>query len=189
MIGMLTGAVLLKTASYLILDVHGVGYKILVANPVFSRLMLKESATLYIYTHVREDTLDLYGFLEHEDLNLFELLIGVSGVGCKSALGIFSRGSKGEIVNAVVTGDVAFFTGVPRLGKKNAQKIIIELKNKLGGLEDLDLSENVEDREALKALESFGFTAREAQVALRNLNGAGETIEEKIKLALKNLGK
>lgn len=190
MIGMLTGTVALKTTTYLLLNLHGVGYKVLVPIPVLSRLVLNEEATLYTHTHVREDLLELYGFSSLEDLRLFEYLIGVSGVGCKSALGIFSNGNRGEIVNAVITGDVSFFTSVPRLGKKNAQKIIIELKNKLGGVDDLDLSsESAEDSEAISALVTFGFTPREADSALRSLNGEAKTIEEKVKLALKYLGK
>lgn len=189
MIGMLTGSVALKTTSYVLINVQGVGYKVLVPTPVFSRLSTDEVTTLFTHTHVREDLLELYGFSHLEDLRLFELLIGVSGVGCKSALGIFSQGNRGEIVNAVVTGDVGFFTSVPRLGKKNAQKIIIELKNKLGGIEDLDLTETTEDQEAISALESFGFTPREAAAALRSLNGEAKTVEEKVKLALKHLGK
>ena len=190
MIGMLTGTVALKTTSYILINVHGVGYKVLVAAPFFSQMTIGDTVTVYTHTHVREDILELYGFSSLEDLRLFEYLISVSGVGCKSALGVFAVGNRSTIVSAVVSGDVGFFTSVPRLGKKNAQKIIIELKNKLGGTEDLDLSgETPENEEAVAALESFGFTPREAEAALRSLNGDAKTVEEKVKLALKYLGR
>jgi len=123
-------------------------------------------------------------------LRLFELLIGVSGVGCKTALTVFSVGTRREIMDAITGNDIAFFTGVSRLGRKNAQKIIIELKNKLGGGEDLDLSQDGEaNAELTVALKAFGFTVKESQDAIRALKGAGETVEEKIRLALKHLGK
>lgn len=190
---MLSGTVALKDDPALILDVNGVGYRVFVpADVLLSKAKLGEKLTLYIHTHVREELLELYGFLQREDLRLFEQLIGVNGVGCKSALGIFSIGSRSDIINAIIKGDVLFFTSVPRLGKKNSQKIIIELKNKIAkGTEDLDLSDGAGegDDEVLAALQQFGFSNKEAINALRALDGAGESVNEKIKLALKYLGK
>lgn len=190
---MLTGTVALKDDPSLILDVNGVGYKVFVPQYVLLKeATLGERLQLFIHTHVREDLLELYGFPTREDLMLFEQLINVSGVGCKSALGIFSIGKRGEIVNAIMKGDVAFFMGVPRLGKKNSQKIIIELKNKIAkDSSDLDLTSGVgeEEDEVLQALQQIGFTNREAVKALQSLAGAGENVNEKIKLALKYLGK
>lgn len=188
---MLRGLVALKNAPALILDVQGVGYKVLVSNNLFSRHAVGDEVTLFTYTHVREDALELYGFSTGEDLKLFEMLISVSGVGCKSALGVFSIGSRGDIVNAIVTGDVSFFTAVPRLGKKNGQKIIIELKNKLGGVEDLDLSqgESNEELEAIRALQSFGFSQREAEQAIHSVSSEGVKTEDLVRLALRQLGK
>ena len=120
---------------------------------------------------------------------MFEYLISVSGVGCKTALTVFSVGTRREIIEAITSNNVTFFTAVPRLGKKNAQKIIIELKNKLGGEGDLDLSQAGESDEVIAALVSFGFTPLEARTAIKKLNGAGESTAEKVKLALKQLGK
>ena len=187
MIGMLKGKVVATTDSSLIVDVSGVGYK--VAVPKNLHLSSKEEVTVYTHTHVREDLLELYGFGSLEDLKLFELLISVSGVGCKSAIGVFSLGKRGEIIKAIQTADATFFTSVPRLGKKNAQKIIIELKNKLGGTEDLVLSENPADTDTLDALQSFGFTEYEASSALRKIDNDSLTTPEKIKAALKILGR
>lgn len=124
MIGSLNGIIDYQEASSIIIDVNGVGYKVLV--PVSMPLSLGDKVKLFIHTHVREDLLELYGFKEVQDLKLFEYLISVSGVGCKTALGVFSVGSRAEIIKAIIGNDVGFFTAVPRLGKKNAQKIIIE---------------------------------------------------------------
>jgi Holliday junction DNA helicase RuvA len=188
MIGSLTGIVDYKEASSIIIDVNGVGYKVIV--PANLLLNLRDEVKLFIHTHVREDLLELYGFTEPQDLKLFEYLISVSGVGCKTAIGVFSVGNRREIVNAIIGNDVTFFTSVPRLGKKNAQKIIIELKNKLGGQEDLDLSQDGSDsNEVVVALKSFGFSAAEARAGLKGINGAGESVSEKVRLALKYLGK
>lgn len=191
MIALLRGSVILKHPAFLIIDVKGVGYKVYVANGLLSTIAQGDQVTLFIHTYVRDDALELYGFLTEEDLRIFELLISVSGVGCKSALGVFSVGDRSSIVNAVVAGDVGFFTAVPRLGKKNGQKIIIELKNKLGGIEDLDLSatESTERGEAISALLSFGYSRREAESAVGRLKGESLKTEEIIRQALKQLGK
>ncbi|MBI4096812.1 MAG: Holliday junction branch migration protein RuvA [Candidatus Levybacteria bacterium] len=192
MIGMLRGTVALLDVNFVIVDVQGVGYKVLLSSKALAQIQrIDEPITLHIYTHVREDVLELYGFQTLEDLKVFEMLIGVSGVGCKSALGIFSIGSREEIINAILKNDVAFFMAAPRLGKKNAQKIIIELKSKLGDTTDFDLGteEGKDADEVVQALKGFGFTYREAQDAIRSLKGEGETTAEKIRLALKYLGK
>ncbi len=191
MIGMLTGTIALRGDTYLLIDVQGVGYKVTVPRSVSAKLeSTREHVRLYTHTYVRDDALDLYGFQEPEDLRLFEQLISVSGIGCRSAIGIFSVGTRNEIIDAIVKNDVQFFTTVPRLGKKNAQKIIIELKGKVGGEGDVDFGEaEVENREVLEALKSFGYTSKEAFNALRGIKGERKTVEEKLRLVLKYLGK
>ncbi len=191
MIGTLKGIVEYRDDPNLIVDVHGVGYKVLVPTTVLAKLNgIGDEIKLFTHTHVREDLLELYGFTDPSDLRLFEYLIGVSGVGCKTALGIFAVGTRSAIVQAISNGDVAFFTSVPRLGKKNGQKIIIELKNKIGATGDIDLSEGgAQQSELITALKAFGFSAMESQEAIQALNGKGETVEEKVRLALKYLGK
>lgn len=191
MIGFLKGKVEFLDRPYIVLDVSGVGYRVLVSNNIFSKSKVGDSVKLFTYTYVREDALELFGFADLSDLKLFEQLITVSGIGPKTALSIFSFGSRESIIGAVIKADVDFFTSVPRLGRKNAQKIIIELKTKLGSIEELDLTEEGtrSNNEILMALKSFGFTTREAQEALRALGKEGETTEEKIRLALKYLGK
>ena len=123
MIGFLKGEVFLREGNSIILDVKGVGYKVLVASDVLGKANKSASLELFIYTHVREDNIALFGFLDSLDLKLFENLIGISGIGPKTAMAIFSAGARNTIINAIIKGDVDFFTSVPRLGRKNAQKI------------------------------------------------------------------
>ncbi len=191
MIASLKGTVSLLDTPHIIVEVGGVGYKVLLSNTVLSTVTTGMEIKLFIYTHVREDLLDLYGFLHFSDLKLFEKLLGVSGIGPKTAIGIFALGTSSAIISAIVSGDISFFTGVPRLGKKNAQKIIIDLKSKLGSSADLDLSDGSfeKNNEVVSALKHFGFTTREVQEALQKTKKEGQTVEEKIKLALKYLGK
>jgi Holliday junction DNA helicase RuvA len=191
MIGFLNGKIELLQRPFVIIDVNGVGYKVLVPDSVYSKMSLGEKMKIFTYTHVREDELSLFGFLEVQDLGLFESLLTVSGIGPKTALNIFSFGERKDIIEAIIKGDVTFFTSVPRLGTKNAQKIIIELKNKMGSEATLDLSgkDLLENAEVVQALKNFGFSVAEAQKAVREVKKEGISTEEKIRLALKNLGK
>lgn len=191
MIGYLKGKIELTDGPFALIDVNGVGYKVLVPIHVLSSVRKSNGkVTLFTYTHVREDALSLFGFLSLEDLKLFETLLTVSGIGPKTALGIFSLGSSSEITEAIIKGDVSYFTGVPRLGKKNAQKIIIELKNKLGGTElDLSGKDGEEQEEVLSVLKTFGFSSKESHGALKAIKGQGKTLEERVKLALRHLGR
>ena len=187
MIGYLKGTLLARHDPYLLIDVNNVGYKVYAAQDILVSSHVGSTVTVYIHTHVREDLLELYGFSDEASLELFELLISVNGIGPKTAIHVFSLGKKEAILGAIRKADVDFFTGVARLGRKNAQKIIIELKNKLGAIEDLDLSEGESD--IITALTQFGFSSDEARKAVRSLGEKGKTPEEKIKLALKFLGK
>ncbi len=192
MIGFLKGILELRNDPYLLIDVSGVGYKVLASGEVLAKLDgLGKPLKVFTYTHVREDILELYGFSSSEDLKLFEYLLSVSGIGPKTAMGIFSIASREQIINAIVNGDVEFFSSVPRLGKKNAQKIIIELKNKFGSLEDLDLSKDTQTKhsDVLEALKTLGFSSKESHEAIKNIKGDGKSTEEKIKIALRYLGK
>jgi Holliday junction DNA helicase RuvA len=192
MIGTLKGTIEYREDPFLIVDVNGVGYKVVVPTSILAKISgVGEKIKLFTHTHVREDLLELYGFTDPSDLKLFEYLISVSGVGCRTALGIFAVGTRSAIVQAISEGDVSFFTSVPRLGKKNGQKIIIELKNKLGAVGDIDLSDSAgaEQSELMAALKAFGYSPGESQEAIRALNGKGKTVEEKVMLALKYLGK
>lgn len=191
MIGSLKGKVELRDGSSLIIDVNGVGYKVQATSEVLKKASIGLEIKVFTYTYVREDTLDLFGFSSIEDLKLFERIIGISGIGPRIAVNIFSVGSRENIINAIIKGDVDFFTAVPRLGRKNAQKIIIELRGKLGSLEDLDLSSGTDGKadEVISALKTFGFSVGEAKEALANIDKKVEDVSERIRLALKYLGK
>ncbi|HKC14803.1 MAG TPA: Holliday junction branch migration protein RuvA [Patescibacteria group bacterium] len=190
MIGSLQGKVDLLDRPFVIVDVQGVGYKVLLSNHLFSKLKLGENLKVFTYTHVKEDALDLFGFEELEDLKLFENFLTVPGIGPKTAMNVFSFHKREDIVNAILTSDVSVFTSVPRLGTKNAQKIIIELKSKIGSTKELDLTgkEYEEQAEVINALKNFGFTTAEAQKALKEVKKDGMTTEQKIRFALKYLG-
>ncbi len=191
MIGFLKGTIELLDRPFVLLDVNGVGYRILVSDSVLTKLAKGDKVRLFTFTYVREDALDLFGFMELEDLKLFESLISVSGIGPKTALNVFSIGTRSEIMGAIVRADASFFTSVPRLGTKNAQRIIIELRNKMGDSESLDLSgkDLLENAEVVQALKNIGFSVGEAQKAVREIKTPGLTLDEKLKVALKNLGK
>lgn len=190
MIGSLQGKVEVLAKPHAIVNVSGVGYRVFLYETLFSRLTLNQDVKLFIYTHVREDILELFGFLDIDDLRLFENLITVSGIGPKTAINIFSYGKREEIISAIISGDVSFFTSIPRLGKKNAQKLIIELKNKLGSIEDLDLTgdEAKDENEVIEALRSFGFSVKEVKEAVRKTSKNGESTKDRVRVALKYLG-
>ncbi|MCL4354866.1 Holliday junction branch migration protein RuvA [Patescibacteria group bacterium] len=191
MIGSLEGTVELLDNPYAIVNVNGVGYRVFLYSLLFAKFQEQKKIKLFIYTHVREDALDLFGFAHFLDLKLFEQLITVSGIGPKTAINIFSFGDRQAIINAIIQGDVAFFSAVPRLGKKNAQKIIIELKNKLGSDTELDLNadEKTDHEDVSLALKSFGFSAKEASDAIKATLDKAKTTEERIRMALKYLNK
>ena len=189
MIAQLTGTVIRNRSNPLVIDVHGVGYAVSVPQKLLTQLAIGTTATVFTHTHVREDALLLFGFGTEEEIVYFELLLTVSGVGPKTALLVIDRGVD-AIRKAIVSGDVDFFMAIPRLGKKNAQKIIIELKHKLGSTTDLDLTreDELDGKQITDALISMGFDRKEAREALKKLPADG-TIEYKMKYALKMLGR
>lgn len=188
MIGMLTGTIARSGQNPIILDVHGVGYAVSVPTRLLPQLTRDSKQIFHVYTHVADDALDLYGFPDQEELLLFKLLLTVSGIGPRTALNIIDRGV-GEIRKAITTSDVDFFTTIPRLGKKNAQKIIIELKSKLGSTKELDLTGDAdgETKQLLEALTGMGFARSEVIEVVRKLD-TNKPLEEKIRQALKRLG-
>lgn len=190
MIGALKGTLLSESVNPTIIMVNGVGYAVQVTPTTRKALSEKKEQLLYIHTHVREDALDLYGFLSQEELGIFELLLTVSGVGPKTALLVTAHGFE-KIHTAIVQSDVDFFTEIPRLGKKNAQKIIIELKSKLGSLKDLDLTQ--EDSEGSsdirEALLSMGFVKAEVVQVVKKVYDPEKSVPENLRVALKHLSK
>lgn len=188
MIGYLHGTIR-TTANPLIVDVHDVGYTVHITEALRSRITVGSVVSLRIHPHITEGTFDLYGFESDQELYVFSLLLSVSGIGPKTALATVGKGVA-EVQQAVVAADVDFFTSIPRLGKKNAQKLIIELKTKLGDLTDLDLSEPDSDTvDVLEALISMGFDKTQSKKVLQQLNDQQLTVQERMKQAIKQLGK
>lgn len=189
MIGFLSGSIHSKFLTQVILLTGGVGYLVTIPQNYLNKLKVSDKAELFIHSHIREDAFDLYGFFTQDELELFKLVLTVSGVGPKTALLVIDKGVS-KVEHAIRNADTDFFTTVPRLGHKNAQKIIIELKNKLGGLKDLDLSsENEENIGAIEALCSLGYTKQEAMQSIQAVPSSEKTLEQKIGYALRQMGK
>ncbi len=186
MIGSIRGKIILKTEKYLIVEANGVGYKVSVSPDTLSKAKASgEEIFLLIHTHVREDALDLYGFLEKQELEFFEMLINVSGIGPRSALAILGIATIETLRKAIGTGDVSYLTKISGIGKKTAEKIVIELRDKMGS--ELEGSSLQGELDALEALKSLGYSQNEAREALKKVNPEAST-NTKIKEALKILG-
>ena len=210
MIASIRGILTHKSPQYLIVDVHGVGYQIYTSLQSFYHLPEpKESVALHTYTHLREDTLQLYGFLTSLEREVFLLLLGVSGIGPKSALNILSGLSVADLVEAVKVGDLRKLTSVPGIGAKTAGRLALELKDKLLGLttcpeEGVRVgSSNPQHQrifeDALSALVNLGYHRNEAKEAIRQIvqgndpDGAERrtplSVEELVRSSLKMLSK
>lgn len=174
--------------SELVIVTNGVGYGVAVTNATISHASQVADLELFIYTHVKEDQLDLYGFRTQEEKKLFIMLIAISGVGPKTALAITEKGSPG-IVTAVQAADIKFFTQVPRVGKKLAQKIIIDLTPKLGSIKELQLTPLVGIQAELSdALVSLGFNESDIDELVRNPEFENMTVQQALTASLKQLG-
>lgn len=185
MIGFLHGKVLLIKDTTLILDVSGVGYKVLTPLPLILSLTTGQELSLYIHTHVREDQLTLFGFKDECDLFLFEKLTSVSGIGPKGALSMLSVHSPSSIADAVERGDASALSHTPGVGKKTAEKIIIELKGKLKHL--VGAKETDTTYEVRLALETLGYSSKEIYEVLQKLNTENKSTGTLIKEALTQL--
>ncbi len=184
MIGYLEGIIIDKLDSNeIIVGVSGVGYRISTVEDYRKSQKVK----IYVHSYVRQDTMSLYGFVNLKGLQLFELLITVSGIGPKVGMSILRNTSLENIMDAISKADVSFFTSVPGIGKKGAQKVIIDLKNKVGGITDLDLNDDGKS-DIVDGLVSMGFERRSIQRLLQKTDKE-MTDEEKIKFVIKSLSK
>lgn len=186
MIGYLRGTVITQLNQEIWIDVQGVGYRVRTNDKL--QMTNEKTVELFIHTAVREDAITLYGFSTIDELQLFELLISVSGVGPKTAMGIVGAASADEIETAISQADVNFFTKVPGIGKKGAQRIIVDLKSKIGSLKEMDLAAEDEEDSVVMALQQFGFKSGEIDLALKKIDrNTSEQLQ--IKEGLKLLGK
>jgi len=182
-ISRLRGTVAARSAAGLVVDVGGVGYLVAATPRVNARV--GEETTVETYLHVREDALQLYGFASAEERGLFELLLGVSGIGPKVALAIVSGSSPAELRRAIAREDLARFEAIPGIGRKTAQRVVLELKDKLGarGARD-EFSGGLEELEARDALVALGWTLLDAERALSGVDESLST-EEQVRQALR----
>lgn len=186
MIALLSGTPHFENSQAMIIDVHGVGYEVYVSPSTRAHCQALASVTLHIHTAVREDALELYGFQSSAEKEVFLLLLTVSGVGPRTALAITSHPAQ-SIVNAVQQADVSFFSAVPRIGKKLAQKIIIELTSKLGSLKELNLTPLSDRQETVaQALQALGYNEEQSRATARELD-SDEPVERVIQKAIKQL--
>lgn len=180
-----------------VIDCGGVGYACATTNYTLAQLKRGEPAKLYTYLHVREEIFDLYGFSTQAELSSFKMLLGVSGVGPKAALAILSSGTPDQLALSIVTGDEKSLTGVPGIGKKIAQRIILELKDKLakeqtgfdarmGTLSPIPAGGK--SQEAASALAVLGYSSQEISAALKGVDAA-LPVEEMIRIALKKMAR
>ena len=188
MIGFLQGKIIDKTLHSLTLLVGGVGYEVLTTNKVLEK-EIDTSINLFCYTHVREDQLTIFGFRDKQEKDLFIKLIGVSGVGPKSALAVISTLGVDDCLFAIKDADITMLTTVSGLGKKGAQKIVVELQSKIGEVKELDLKgeSNSNDKDVVDALTNLGFRKENVIITLREID-KNLSIEERIKMALVKLG-
>ena len=191
MIAHLKGKVEEKFGNSLIVDVNGVGYEITVPVPDFEAVNLGEEKKFYTYHSVRENSEELYGFSSLAAKKIFELLISVQSIGPKAAISILSLAEAEEVRNAIANADANFVAKASGVGKKSAERVIVDLKDKVGipshygATETKFMKADVDNDEALDALIALGFPLKEATAALEKVD-PNLTVEERVKMALKN---
>lgn len=188
MIASLEGKIELKTGKLAIINVGGVGYRVFCAESVLNKLKNDEKTKLFIYLCARENILDLYGFLSFGDLEFFEALISVSGIGPKVALSVMSLAPVKILKQAIASGQKSLLTKVSGIGQRTAERIVLELKDKIVA-PIADIKRLSSNSDAIDALVSLGYTSRQAREALEQVSekikGAGSRVKE----ALRILGK
>jgi len=186
MISYLAGRVLEKSSGLIVLNVNGVGYKVFVTNSLVSELELGNPVEVWTYMAVRENAQDLYGFDDKSELEMFKLLLTISGIGPKSALSILNSATVQTLTEGISSGDASYLSKVSGISKKNAEKIVINLKNKLGVSDvKLDGKPN-QNAVAIDALVALGYSERESREAISGLD-KNDNPEMMIKEALKKL--
>ena len=197
------GILEIKTKGYIVVEAGGLGYKIFMPESTIANTgNIGDKVQIYTFMRVREDDVSLYGFLTNEELRMFELLLSVSGIGAKGALGILSNITPSQFALAVISNDVAILKKVPGIGSKTAQRAILELKDKLKKEQEIsieegekvsnieqDIKENEKVSEAISALQVLGYSKREIVEALQTVEVTSLSVEDIIKKGLVNLAK
>ena len=194
MIAKLSGTLAHKTPGEVIVDVGGVGYQLFISLGVFYRLPeIGRSVSLFVHTHLREDALQLYGFLDNEEKRVFHMLYGVAGIGPKLAISILSGIPSGDLVRALRGGDQLRLVSIPGVGKKLAERMIVELKDKLEALPTVDPMAGLDGsselmRDAVSALVNLGYRRGDSERTVRDVvRGEEGDLEGVLKEALRRL--
>lgn len=200
MIAYIKGTLEMKFDNYVVIDVSGVGYKIFMGEKAIEELgNIGDTVKVHTHYHVREDDISLYGFISNEELKMFELLLGVSGIGAKSALTMLSNITPSSFALAVITNDTSKLVKIPGVGAKSAARIILELKDKLKTMEAKsdDKNEPIQEaiiddgkvQEAISALQVLGYNKKEIEKALEKLDTKDLSVEDMIRKGLAVLGR
>ena len=197
MIAFISGILEMKLNGYIVINVGGIGYKVFMSETAIEAIgEIGEKIKVYTHQHVREDDISLYGFLTMEELNMFELLISVSGVGAKSALSILANVEPSTFALAVISDDTSKLVKIPGVGVKTAARIVLELKDKLKNQDLVDKKKEIIKKnticeeqldEAISALQVLGYNRKEIEKVFEKIDISEMKLEEIIKLGLKNL--
>jgi holliday junction DNA helicase RuvA len=187
MIAALTGNAIHRTEKYCIIDVSGVGYKVYATQDTMEYAENTPEVFLFVHTVVREDALELYGFRDESSLSLFEKLISISGIGPRGALGALSVAPIENLRTAIIAADISYLTKVSGIGKKIAEKIILELRDSIGASISAEQSSAKDDSDVIAALESLGFSTSDARSSLKLISKDTVGTDNKIKEALRLL--
>lgn len=188
MLSYIQGKIIAKSASYLIVENGGLGYQIFVNTGLYADAVVNNEIELYLHQHIREDANDLYGLKNLAELELFELLLSISGIGPKSALAVLSVAGIDEIKQAIANGDSGLLMKVSGIGRKTAERVVLELKEKIGYLPTAAGQTSAKSDE-IDALIVLGYSLIQAREALNNIDQGIVGSGERIKAALKGLGK
>lgn len=192
MIGYLTGKIISSKPTHILLDVNGVGYSVNISINTFEKISEKESASLFIYTNVKEDSITLFGFYTQSEKEMFELLISVSGVGPKLSMVILSGIIVADLKEAIRNGNIERLIAIPGIGRKTAERIILELRNKVDSVKaDGEVKIPSAKEEAVAALSTLGYQRQVSEKVVRDLlsENPNYSLEELIRKALAGLNK
>ncbi len=200
MLAYIKGKLEMKLTDYVVIDVNGLGYKVFMSEPSMDKLgNIGDLVKVHTFYRVREDDISIFGFNTYEELRMFELLISVSGVGAKTAVAMLACVTPSEFAMAVISNDITKLVQIPGIGKKSAERIILELKDKLKNDENISkeakvtitqtIANNTNIREAIEALQVLGYTKKEIEKAFEKISKENLTVEELIKAGLSMLSK
>ena len=192
MIGYLTGKIISSKPTQILLDVNGVGYSVNISISTFEKISEKETASLFIHTSVKEDSITLFGFFSQSEKEMFEFLISISGIGPKLGLSILSGISVDDLKSAISNGNVTRLIAIPGIGRKTAERVVLELRNKVDAIKvDGMIKETSVKDEAIAALSTLGYQRQISEKVIRDLlaENPGYSLEELIRKALSGLNK